>query len=93
MSNTSILTPIRQKSILSCLSTDIINIISKYCDYCDLDFDIPFFEKHLDKVNWLSLSANINIPLSFFEKHLDKVNWSFFIIQIQIYQYHFLKNI
>ena len=41
---------------MNLLSTDIINIISKYCDHCDLDFDIPFFEKHLDKVNWSYLS-------------------------------------
>ena len=42
------------EKVKNLLSTDIINIISKYCDYCDLDldFDIPFFDKHLDKVNW-----------------------------------------
>ena len=36
---------------------------------------LEFFENHLDKVNWSSLSCNSNIPLWFFEKHLDKIFW------------------
>ena len=59
------------------LSTDIIKIISKYSVYVkNLDFDIPFYEKYIDKLNWSNLSANTNIPIEFYKKHLDKVNWS-----------------
>jgi hypothetical protein len=34
---------------------------------------IEFYEKHLDKIDWSSISQNNSIPLEFFEKHLDKV--------------------
>ena len=35
-----------------------------------------FFERHLDKVNWLWLSRNPVCSEAFFERHLDKVNWT-----------------
>src|SRR5277367_1912569 len=67
-------------------SKDLINIIVNYVGYHkDLNFEIPFYEKHLDKVNWNGLSGNSNMPITFFEKHLalwkqrgehNKVDWS-----------------
>ena len=49
---------------------------------------LSFLEKHftskdgtcfsgLDKIDWITLSQNTNIPFTFFEKHLDKVNWNY----------------
>jgi hypothetical protein len=71
------------------INKDLINIIVNYVGfYKDIDFEIPFYEKHLDKVDWIILSSNSNIPVTFFEKHLDKVYWSMLLI----YQLHFLRN-
>ena len=57
------------------LNKDLINIIVNYVGfYKDLDFEIPFFEKHLDKVDWTRLSENSNIPVTFFEKQLKNEN-------------------
>ena len=63
------------------INKDLINIIVNYVGFHkDLNFEIPFFEKHLDKVSWYNLSYNSNIPVTFFDKHLknenkDKINW------------------
>jgi hypothetical protein len=39
------------------LSKDLINIIVNYVGFHkDLDFEIPLYEKHLNKVNWNELS-------------------------------------
>jgi DNA mismatch repair protein MutH len=54
------------------INKDLITIIVNYVGFHkDLDFEISFFEKHLDKVNWVGLSGNSNIPVTFFEKYLD----------------------
>ena len=68
------------------LNKNLIGIITNYIGFQkEINFNIPFFEKHLDKVNWSSLSKNTNISVTFFEKHIssceqlgvpDKVNWS-----------------
>src|SRR5271169_5935736 len=64
------------------LSKNIIKIISKYSDIKYFHFNIPLYEKHLfpvseqkDKIDWIYLCQNTNIPYTFFEKHLDKVDW------------------
>ena len=59
------------------LSINIINIIAKYTNLKYFHFHIPLYEKHftskdgtrfsgLDKVDWISLSCNTNIPYTFF---------------------------
>ena len=67
------------------LNKNLIGIISNYVGfYKGINFNIPFYEKHLDKVNWSYLSGNTNIPFTFFNKHLAlqskemniKVDWS-----------------
>jgi len=54
------------------LSLNIIKIISKYSN---LNY---FKEKHLhtvaDKVNWINLSGNTNIPYTFFEEKYIEIN-------------------
>ena len=67
------------------LNKNLIGIITNYVGfYKGINFNIPFFKKHLDKVYWSMLSENTNIPVTFFEKHIssckqlgvpDKVNW------------------
>ena len=54
---------------------DIINIIVKYYDNNPFLFDPSFIEKYLDKIDWICLSKNTNIPFTFFEKYSDKINW------------------
>jgi hypothetical protein len=34
-----------------------------------------FFKRHLDKVDWILLSKNPNIPVEFFEKYWEKISW------------------
>src|SRR4030042_1755182 len=34
-----------------------------------------FFERHMDKVNWASLSQNPAVSEAFFERHIDRVDW------------------
>jgi len=67
------------------LNKNLIGIITNYVGfYKGINFNIPFFEKHIssceqlgvpNKINWSMLSENTNIPFTFFEKHLDKVDW------------------
>ena len=75
------------------LNKNLIGIITNYIGFQKgINFEIPFYlptgrkdrEKHLDKLNWYSLSGNTNIPYQFFEKHIssceqrgvpDKVDW------------------
>ena len=52
-----------------------INLIGIVCDYNgfdkNLDFDIPFYEKHISKLDWGNLGKNENIPEQFFEKYIS----------------------
>src|SRR5690606_18249620 len=34
-----------------------------------------FFERHIDKVNWVELSGNTNISEQFFDRHIGEVDW------------------
>ena len=34
-----------------------------------------FFERHVDKVNWIVLSKNTSINQEFFERYIDNVDW------------------
>ena len=53
------------------LNKNLIGIITNYVGFQKgINFEIPFYEKHLDKVNWSELSRNSNIPYTFFEKYL-----------------------
>jgi len=42
---------------------------------CSGNISVDFLEKHMEKINWESLSSNKYIPFSFFKKHIDKINW------------------
>ena len=67
------------------LNHNLINIITNYVGfYKGINFNIPFFEENIDKVDWSSLSGNTDIPFTFFEKHIsscerlgvpDKLDW------------------
>src|SRR3989344_881456 len=36
-----------------------------------------FYEKHIDKVDWVYLTVNPSLSEAFFEKHVEDVNWEY----------------
>jgi hypothetical protein len=69
------------------LNKNLIGIITNYVGfYKGINFEIPFFEKHLDKVNWTSLSYNTNIPYQFFEKHINFLRNIFLLVNNLVFR-------
>ena len=72
----------------------ISNIIIKYFN----SFLFDFIEKYKDKINWIALSENTNIPYTFFEKYLedpkykDKINWYNLSQKIKFYNIDEIRN-
>ena len=55
------------------LNSNLISVITNYVGfYKDLDFEVPFYEKHIKKINWLYLFGNEYIPEKFVEKYIHK---------------------
>ena len=65
----------------------VIQLVLGSSDYININFKRrliafykkrarTFFKKHINKIDWVYLSANPSISEHFFEKHLDKVNWT-----------------
>jgi hypothetical protein len=64
------------------LNKNLIGIIVNYIGfYKGINFNVPFYEKYMDKLDWDYLPGNNNIPYRFFKKYLsnekykDKINW------------------
>ena len=53
-----------------------VHIVLNYLDG-DIKACPEFFEKNIDKLNWLYISMNRSIPIEFFEKNLDKLSWPY----------------
>jgi len=67
------------------LNINLINIITNYVGfYKDLDFEVPFYEKHIKKINWEYICQNINVPESFYEKYIKKLI-GFLYVKIKIF--------